>query len=396
MSLTERRARLVLIAEATSGGVRRHLQTILESISRDKFDPILYCSALRDPTFMSDIAEMEKSGITVRLFSMRRGISPVSDIWNLFSIARALRKDLPHIVHTHSSKAGFIGRLAAKFAGIPRVIHSPHVFPFEMRVSWHSRMLYLWLERLAACWTDMLLAVSKSEKKIAARRCGFPEEKIVLIRNGIDCGVWTPAGRRRKEAARRACGIPRTSFTVGLVGRLSPQKGCLIFVDTCMVLLSLSRDLTFVVCGDGPMEKTMRERVRQCGMEKHFLFMRQSQKIQGIYRTLDCLMLPSLWESCPYTALEAMAMGIPVVASNVGGIPEIIKHRASGLISEPSPRKLAKNIIWLKDHPSDALEIIRDARRRVLRKFNLDNSIRSLEKIYLTMSDDRKQTAFDG
>ncbi|MBN1865549.1 MAG: glycosyltransferase family 4 protein [Victivallales bacterium] len=380
--LRKARRRVVIILEATAGGTRRHVNTLLDKISRKDFEPILYCSTGRDKNFLNDIRRFHKNSIKVRIFPMKREISPLSDMWCLLKTTLALRSDKPDIVHTHSSKAGFIGRLAAKFASCHAVVHTPHVFPFEMEVSCLQRFLYTSLERTAARWTSLLLAVCESEKLAAIQTCKFPEERVKVVHNSIDPDKWRE-NKTKRVKIRRLNGFAKKNFVVGMIARLDVQKGCFLFLEAAKIILAEDKSFRFVIAGSGPLGEAAEKFVSENSLSNYFLFYGHTERPDRIYRSLDCLAIPSLWEACPYTAIEAMAMQIPVVASNVGGIPEIITHRKSGIIVQgKKPEELAKAIVELKQNPGLAKKITRIARKRVVSKFNCNKTIPAVQKIY--------------
>ena len=377
-----KREKIVYVLEATSGGTRRHLTQILTHLDLDKFEPVLFCAVKRDPAFLNDIAKFKARGIKVEVFPMTREISPFADLWSIFQMTRAVRREKPDIVHTHSSKAGFIGRLAAKRAGVAKIVHTPHVFPFEMGVSLLKKRFYLKLERVAANWTDLLITVSNAEKNTAMENGVFDAARIAVNHNGVDPGLWQANESKRCEI-RRNLGISDKEFIVGMVGRFMPQKGYYLLLDAARILLKEQSNFKFILIGDGELKPAIQYLTIAHKIDKHFYFIEKTDDVGDYYSAFDCLTAPSLWEACPYTVMEAMAMGIPVIASAVGGVNEIIEDRTSGLlVPAGAADQLAKRIRQLTEDDKLREELGESGRKRILEKFLLQDSIKRLEGIY--------------
>ncbi len=375
--------KILLILEATAGGTRRYITQVLSHIDLDKFAPVLFCSTKRDTAFMQDIELIRSRGIKVRVFPMKREISPFSDLMLIFKIARAIKEEKPDIVHTHSSKAGIIGRIAAKMAGVAKIAHTPHVFPFEMHVGKGRRAFYLFLERIAAKRTSLLVAVSNAEKSVALENGLSRDGNAVVNYNGIEPELWHAVDAGEREKLRTQTGIPQGVFVVGMVGRFMPQKGHSILVEAARILLKKNKDIHFVLVGDGELKDEIRSSVVSAGIEGNFHFLGQTDKIASCYAMFDCLVMPSLWEGCPFTAIEAMAMGIPVVASSVGGVKEIIEDNVSGMLVPPADASsLAGAVRKLCEDRNLCQELAGKGRQRVMEKFLLSGSVRRLEEIY--------------
>lgn len=376
------RIKIIYILEATGGGTRRHITQILLHLDLDKFEPILFCAVKRDRAFINDIELIRQRRIKVVIFPMNRAISPVSDLCAILKMTGAIRKEKPDIVHTHSSKAGIIGRIAAERAGVPKVIHTPHVFPFEMAISPLKKRFYLMLERMAAKKTDLLLAVSQSEKAVAMEYGLFKEGNVIVNENGIELESWQKNIDKRNEIREQA-GIPEDSFVVGMVARFMPQKGHEILISAAEILLKNNPKIHFALVGDGELKNKIRNLTIANQTNKYFHFFTQTDNIAAYYSMFNCLVLPSFWEACPYTIMEAMAMGIPVIASAVGGVAEIIKDKKSGLLVPPDDgEKLADAIARLCEDRKFAEEMGKNGRKRIMEKFLLSDSIKRLEEIY--------------
>lgn len=382
--------KLLLILEATGGGTRRYITQVLSHLDLNRFEPVLFCAAKRDPAFLHDIELIRKRGIKVLLFPMEREISPISDMWSILKMTKAIIREKPDIVHTHSSKAGIIGRTAARLAGVARIAHTPHVFPFEMNVGKFKRKFYLFMERAASKWTKLLIAVSNAERDTAMGYGLFSAENTAVNANGIDPDLWCVEDSAVRKNMREQAGIPDDVFVAGMVGRFMPQKGHRILLDAAGILLKRRKDIRFALVGDGELKNEIRDLAVSNKIDGNFHFFDQTDNIKSYYAMFDCLILPSLWEGCPFTAMEAMVMGVPVIASSVGGTCEIIENRVSGLLIPPADAdSLAAAIEKLCEDRRLCFSLAENGRQRVLDRFLLSDSIRRLEEIYQRMVQDK-------
>ena len=177
--------RVTQILEATTGGTGRHLLDLIDGLDSDRIALESVVSLRRDPLFRAQIEQRRARGAIIHEVPMQRAIRPWSDMRALVTLTRLLRRSRPGIVHTHSSKAGFLGRLAARRAGIPAVVHTPHGFAFDAGVSKRLRRRYLRLEKRAMAWTDQLVCVCQAEQRAAARVGLAGEEQTTVVPNGI-------------------------------------------------------------------------------------------------------------------------------------------------------------------------------------------------------------------
>ncbi|MFA6291721.1 MAG: glycosyltransferase family 4 protein [Victivallales bacterium] len=378
--------KLLLILEATGGGTRRYITQILSHLDLNRFEPVLFCAAKRDPAFLHDIDLIRKRGIKVLVFPIRREVSPISDFWLIIKMARAITREKPDIVHTHSSKAGIIGRAAARIAGVAKVAHTPHVFPFEMNVGKFRRHFYLFLEKAAAKWTTLLIAVSNAEKVTALKDGLFSAGNTAVNTNGIEPDLWRVPDTAERGKLREQAGIADDMFVVGMVGRFMPQKGHRILIEASELLLKRHKNIHFALVGDGELKDRIRELTALNKTEKNFHFFEQTDEIAPYYAMFDCLVLPSLWEGCPFSVMEAMAMRIPVIASSVGGVGEIIEDRVSGLLVPPADAgSLAGAVEKLCENRKLHESLGQKGQQRIMEKFLLSDSIKRLEDIYRRM-----------
>ena len=310
------------VMEATEGGTRRHLRDLVSALDPQAFRLALAVSCGREAAFRaSDVPAYAARGVPVYEVPMRRGIAPAADALSLVRLVRAIRKVRPDVIHAHSSKAGFLARVAGACCRVP-VVYTPHVFPFLMACGARSRRLYRLLERGVRGATAAVIAVSEEEVR-EALLLGYARDRVFLIRNGVTPCESGAVAAREKGA-----------LSVGFFGRLTRQKGPDIFLDAASCVVAHLPQVSFVITGDGEMAAALRERAEALQLTASVKFKGacpQSETVARM-REVDVVVVPSRWEGCPYAVLEAFQAGVPLVASAVGGVPDLVKNGVSGVL----------------------------------------------------------------
>jgi len=330
--------------EATEGGTRRHLRDLVGTLDPGEFRVSLCVSCGRDPGFRDDVAGYAARGLRVEEVPMRRGIAPLADLASLIRLVRCVRLVRPDVIHAHSAKAGFLSRLAGVLCRVP-VVYTPHAFPFLMAHGKRASRFYRFLERRARDATAALIAVSEEERR-EAFALGYARGRVHYIPNGV--APWD--GR---EVAVREGGV----LTIGFFGRLTPQKGPDVLMDTVADVAAHIPHVSFVFHGEGEMEALLRARAGERLLTSRVQFNGAYAPGEAVacMRQADVVAIPSRWEGCPYVVLEAFQAGVPVVASAVGGIPDLIRDGVNGVLVE------AENAEALCD---GLLGLLRDPQKR--------------------------------
>jgi len=329
---------IIHILEATTGGTRRHLRDLVLGLDPDKFRVDVIVSLHRDPDFVRDLALFRTRGVGVHVVPMHRRIAPLADLVALARLVRLLRLLRPDVVHTHCSKAGFLGRIAARLAGIRATVHTSHVFAFEdTSAPWRS-WCYRLLERLAVRWTTRLIAVSERERALALE-LGFAEENVVWIANGIS--------NLKSQISTRSEG-PASLPTVTFLGRLCCQKAPDLFLAAIPEILRQTPEARIV--GEGTWRDwAVRQVERQTWRDRvTFGVARDEAEVAAELDTTTVLAMPSRWEGLPYTLLEALQAGTPVVAAGVGGVLDVVADTNCAVLVPPNhPGLLAAAVAGL-------------------------------------------------
>lgn len=339
-----------VITKLAVGGAQETALSIVAGLPPDRFDPWLVSGVEVDQegTLLDDAGRL---GVRVELEPLLiRAVRPHVDVRAVHRLYRHFRAERPDIVHTHSSKAGLIGRTAARLAGVPVVVHSVHGWSFHERQGRAARAAAAGLERAAASVTDALVVVAESdERKGLTHRIGAPP-KYVLIRNGLDLDAFSPPGDGASVRAELA--VPADAWHVGTVGRVADQKDPLAMVRALAEVAAVCPDVWFTWVGDGPLRAEAQALAASLGFGDRIRFVGVRRDIAAFLASLDAFALSSLWEGLPRTVTEAMAAGVAVVATDVDGVGDVIDHERSGLLTAPAePTQLARAIRRLHDDP---------------------------------------------
>ncbi len=377
--------RVAQILEATTGGTRRHLVDLVTHLDPEKFEITVICATLRDARFLEDIERMRRQGTRIHLVQMVRPIHPPRDLAAFVRIYRLLKCGRYDVVHTHSAKAGFLGRVAARLTGVPRIIHTPHGFPFQMDVDPLRRALYRALERFAARHTEALVCVSAEERDLASRLKLLPRSRIRVVANGIETKDGTTYD---SSAVHAELGIPLSCDIVGAVGRYTRQKGLDYLLDAAASVIQKHPDTRFLLVGDGEDQRKLQHHAKRLGIADSILFVGYREDVNPILNAMDIFVLPSLWEGLPYALIEAMRMGKAIVATNVGGARDAVWSTVSGLLVPPaSAEYLADAINELLDDPDYRRRLGDSAVSFAATHYRIDTMVARLADLYRGATD---------
>ncbi len=314
-------------------GVQRSMLDILRRLDRARYDIYVICRSNGDL-----VRELERMDIDYLFVpALTRRINPVKDLTALVKLVKIFKTLDFHIVHTHSSKTGFIGRLAAWLSGVPRIYHTVHGLPFHEFSHPLVVRLYSLLERLGASCATNVIFVNHQERTDAIKKKLIRAEKAVTIYNGIDTVHMQKSNNAALRNKMRAeLGIPGNMFVVGYVGRLWKQKG----PGTLKRIVELCRqeEIIFLIVGDGPHAVHFRnmENVIMTGWVDH---------PEVYYPVFDVVVLPSLWEGLSMTLIEAMGFGKPLIASDIKGNRECVWHGENGYLCPPQDAETYKQAV---------------------------------------------------
>jgi glycosyltransferase involved in cell wall biosynthesis len=359
------------------GGAQRNTLYTVGHLDKTRFDPVLVCGrgAILDE-------ETSALGVPVRYVpSLGRTAHPWKDPLALAALVRIFRRERPDIVHTHSSKAGILGRLAARAAGVPVIVHTFHGFGFTPNQKRPIRGFYVLLERLAARVTTAFIAVSRANMEEALARGIGRRDRFHLIRSGIRLGDYRSLARDRDLTLglRLAPGLP----LVTTVGPFKPQKNLGDFLDAAALVQRERPDARFLIVGDGQGRPALEEKRRRLGLEKCVFMPGWRRDIPDILRRTAVFVLTSLWEGLPRSLVEAMAAGVPSVVNGVDGCLDVVRDGRNGFLAPPGrPDLTAAKILALLRDPAAAGLVGERARASIGDEFDMDGMVRAQEELY--------------
>ena len=310
-----------------------------------------------------------------------REIAPLSDLRALFGLVRLIRAWRPAIVHTHTAKAGLLGRLAARAAGVPTVVHTFHGHVLRGYFSPSKETLFRNLEAFLARAADALVAVSDSVKRDLVELRVAPERKIRVIPLGLELGALAgalPRGRLRREA-----GIPEEAPLVGIVGRLVPIKDVPTFLDAARRVHERRPDARFAVVGDGEERAGLEARSAALGLAGAVHFFGWRRDLAEVYGDLDVVVNASRNEGTPVALIEALAAARPVVATAVGGTPDLVGKDERGLLVPPGePEALAAAVVNVLEGSEAARRRAQAGREHVLKQHSSERLFHDMDALY--------------
>lgn len=368
---------LTVITRLELGGAQR---VALYTVSR--LDRVCFDSALAwGPGDVLDDEAREIVGLTrFEIVDLVRPIAPLSDLRALAALRLSIRRFRPDVVHTHSSKAGVLGRLAARLERVPVVVHTVHGFGFTPLQSAIRRAAFLRAERLAAGWTDHFVAVSRVNLDRGVELGLWRPDEASVIRAGIDLGHFRAPGDGRE--ARRRLGVRDGAPLVTQVGNFKPQKAPLDFIRAAARIAAARPDVRFVMVGNGPLRGAAEAMAAEVGLADRVVFCGWWDDVPGLLAATTVSVLSSRHEGLPCAVVESLAAGVPVVATEVDGTPEVVRSGINGdLVPPEEPTALADAV----------LAILGDDKRRRsmaaaaaegLDEFDRDHMVRKLEELY--------------
>jgi len=373
---------LHIITRLDKGGSAENTFLTVKGLDKKRYDVTLMSGPVQDPS-QERRSQVEECGIQyIHNPVLVRNINMVYDAIALFKICRFLTKEKFDVVHTHTSKAGLLGRFAAKFAGAPLVVHTPHGHVFFGYFGPLKTKIFILLEKLANRMTDKIVALTHREKAdyISYRTC--PEEKITVIHSGIELNKLQEYTLAEKTKLKKEVGLPEDSFVVGTVGRLVPVKGPEFLIKASQTIIPAHPNTYFLFAGDGPLKKDLQKKAKEAGEEKNIVFLGWRDDIAHILSVFDVFCLPSLNEGMGRVLVEAMAHGIPIVASEVGGIPDLITPGKNGFLVPPkNPEELAKHIQILIEDENKRRKM-GEAGKKMAPRFSHDTMVKNIAELY--------------
>lgn len=363
--------------ECTIGGTRRHLVDVARGQIRAGLDVHLVVSTLRDPGFSGALSALEAEGVGVTRLDMVREVRPHVDLGHAREIAGLLRELRPDVVHTHSSKAGVLGRHASLRTGIGARVHTPHTFAFLFKALFGpmKRCLYRKVEQHYARQTARLVAVSPSEAETFRASGVVPAERVRVVPNGVEASRFEGVA----PADLASIGLDPRRPVAAVIGLLYAAKG----QDLALRALAEVPGLQLLLVGPGD-PGPLQSLATELGVADRVVLTGARDDVPAILAAVDLLILPSRWEGMPYVVLEAMATGRPVVAHPVDGARDLVEHGVTGHLTRSiDPGELAagmSDLLGLTE--AQRRELGEAGRARVHERYTVEQMVSGLTAVY--------------
>lgn len=367
-----------VITRLELGGAQDNTLTTVESLPDDRYETFL----ISGPGGMLDARARDRLGPRCQFIpSLVRPVCPIRDTLAFCALKRLFRAGRYDIVHTHSSKAGVLGRLAARAAGVPIVIHTAHGWGFHDGQWAPVRQLFAACERVAARSTDRIVAVSDATSRKGLSAGIGRAEQYVVIRSGIDPRPYqTPADA---VDLKRKLNLDPARPIVLMPACLKPQKSPLDFIEVAAKVKPSVPSAQFVLAGDGDLRPAVEERIRRLDVRDSVRLMGWRSDIADLLRASDLLALTSRWEGLPRVFLEAIAAGVPIVATSVDGAPEAIADGVNGYLASPGDTSgMARRISELLLDPAKHAAFKSAARSSWKEEYDIRDMVRRLDRLY--------------
>jgi glycosyltransferase involved in cell wall biosynthesis len=374
------------ITRLNIGGPAIHAILLTRGLQNEQFTSVLV-TGLEAPHegTMRELARAQ--GVRPRVIEeLGREVSPANDLRATLRMYRLIRQSRPHIVHTHMAKAGTAGRLAARLAGVPIIVHTFHGHTFHSYFGRAKTALFLQIERALASLTDRLIAVGEEQRRdIAAYRVA-PLDKIAVIPLGLPIEPMLKAERERGKL-KAELNLNGQSKLVGIVARLVPIKAHEVFLQAAAQVHAAAPESQFLVIGDGERRGELTEMVSRLGLNDAVHFLGWRDDMSRVYADLDVVALSSNNEGSPVALIEAMAAARPVVATNVGGVREVVKDGETGVLVPPrDPEAMAQAILKLLRAPDTGQRLGEAGRRQAFPRHSERRLLADVERLYLQLA----------
>ena len=371
---------LHVITHLPIGGAQDNTLYTVELLNKKKYDISLCCN------LDGELVERAKKVEDIKLFDIPflcREVSLYNDVKAFFSIYKLLKNGNFDIIHTHSSKAGFIARLAAKLNKIPVIIHTVHGFAFNDFMNVYKKNFFIYVEKILATWTDILITVSNLNKNKIVDLNIAKEENIKNIYSGIDLSLFTD---KRNSDFRKELNLGDDKILIGSVGRLSNQKDPITMINAFDIVSKKFPEAYLVLVGDGPLKDKIVDRIKKLKLKNRVHLTGNKSNPWDVYHSIDLFIMSSIYEGLGRSITEALSCGVPVVCTAVEGVPEIIKDSITGTLVPPrEPIELADGIIRSLQNMKVAKRKAAEGRKFVQDNFDVNKMVEDIDALYQTL-----------
>ena len=379
MSQTQRPIKIMnLIARLNVGGPAVAVTHLTEQLGAPDYESLLVCGTIEPGEGDMSYYAAERGITPIVIPELGRSLSPIRDIWTLWKVYQLIRQEEPDVIHTHAAKAGFVGRVAAWLAGVPVIVHTFHGHVFRGYFSPTKTQFFIILERMAARMSDTIITLSDGLRRELAEEYHITRKgRITVLPLGLDLKALTEMPRKTGDF-RKAYQIPLDAPLVGIVGRITPIKNHRLFLESALKIREQLPNARFAIVGDGETRAETEALVDQLGLREAVVFTGWQKDMGKVYSDLDVLVISSVNEGTPVTVIEALAAGCPVVATAVGGVPDLLDHGKLGKLVEQDATALTSGVVETLNNPPDGGE----AQALMVDRYGIERLVKDLDGLY--------------
>ncbi|HOX87231.1 MAG TPA: glycosyltransferase [bacterium] len=363
------------------GGPALHTEILTTYLPGERYQTILVGGQLQEHE-QDLFRSLREKKLDVRLLpEMKRDLSLSDDLQAIWKLICLIKKEKPQIVHTHTAKAGTLGRIAALICGVPVVVHTFHGHVFYGYFSPLKTRLFILVERVLSLMSDQIIAISESQAADLVQKYKVvSSKKVSVIRLGFHLQRYQSD---RSPWLKKQLGIGTDSALAAVIGRLVPIKNLPMAIGAIKLLVDRGRDVHLCIVGDGDEHERLNRLVQESELQDRVHFMGWITEINRVYCGIDMLLQSSLNEGTPISILEAMAAKVPVISTPVGGVPDLIQEGISGFLCETdNPHDMARQIDFVLQNPRIVGTVTANAKEFVLKNYDYSRLIGDIDSLY--------------
>lgn len=373
---------LYVIENVSFGGGERAFAQIINGLDKEGYEVSVACLPRSSGTSSELFVEEIQDSAQIIPFDLQNQLN----LWNIFKLIKIIKEKKIDLVHSQGARADFFTRIAAGLIKVPIVVSTIAAPVEEYNVNPMKKAIYVILDRFSEGFVDKFIVVAEHVGRKLIQIHKIPSHKVVKIHNGVDIKKYN-YNSQIAVLVRKRLNIGPEVLLVGAIGRLTWEKGLLYFIEAAKRIRDSEQQIAdkvkYLIVGEGKLEKSLRLKVKRLKLEEKVIFAGFRKDVREILGAIDILVLSSLREGFPLITLEAMAMGKPIVATNIEGVNESIVDGVTGILVLPKdPEDLAKAIVSLLKDKDSAQRMGMAGRRFVEEKFNFDIMIRQHKQLY--------------
>lgn len=374
-----------IIARLNIGGPAIHVALLTERFGPPDYESVLVCGNIDDAEGDMAYFARERGVEPVIVPALGRALNLLGDLRTIWTLYRLMQRYKPDVVHTHTAKAGFTGRVAAWLASVPVIVHTFHGHVFRGYFSPAKTRVFLLLERMTARMSDAVITLTEAlRREIADEFRVTSRERIVVLPLGFDLSPFL-AAERKNGAFRRLWNIPQDALLIGIVGRMVPVKNHALFLQAAAQVRQARPDARFALVGDGELRTEIEAQVDTLGLRDAVIFTGWQRDLTPVYADLDALVISSINEGTPVSVIEALATGCPVVTTAVGGLPDLLEGGKLGtLVPSGDADALAQALLT----PPPQV----DARALMHERYSVDRLVSDLDTLYRRLIEKKRKS----